>query len=150
MPWIHSARLRADHFKESKGEGESLQEIVAKKHQKKRWEGESSPTLHKGHTRWAGGMWKTKFNLLLEGTMSQAIFQRKSFSLSFRLSFQRSFHLATGSGEWIGIDLWLLIILWANLVENNPFAKGVQMNLLSDWEEKFIFRTSLIVTSSKR
>jgi hypothetical protein len=36
MPYIQSARLKADHFKESKGQGESLQEILTKKHLKKR------------------------------------------------------------------------------------------------------------------
>jgi hypothetical protein len=36
MPSIQSARLKVDHFKESKGQGESLQEILAKEHLKKR------------------------------------------------------------------------------------------------------------------
>ena len=51
MPCIQSTRLKTDHFNESKGQGESLQEILAKKHLKKRRERESSSTLHKGHTR---------------------------------------------------------------------------------------------------
>ena len=36
IPLIQSGKLRADHFNESKGYGESLQEILAKKQLKKR------------------------------------------------------------------------------------------------------------------
>jgi hypothetical protein len=52
--------------------------------------------LHWGQIKSIGGMGKAAFNLILEGTISQAIFQRKSFSLSLSLSFQRSF-------QWLGV-----------------------------------------------
>jgi hypothetical protein len=61
--------------------------------------------------------------------MSQAIFQRNSFNLSFRLSFQKSFQLAAAKGERDRLVLWLQIILCADFVMNKPFVKGVQMNL---------------------
>ena len=92
IPLIQSKRLRKDHFKESRGQWDNLQDILAKKKLKKRWERKSSSTLHKGHTKWEWGMGKTAFNLILKGTMSQAIFQRNSFNLSLRLIFQKSLH----------------------------------------------------------
>jgi hypothetical protein len=60
-----------------------------------------------GQTNSAFGMEKIVFNLLLEGTMSHAIFQRNNLNLSFRFSFQ----FGAVKGELGGLDLWLLIIL---------------------------------------
>jgi hypothetical protein len=44
-------------------------------------------------------MGKTAFILILEGMISQAIFQRKSLSLSVRFNFHKEFHIVGGKKE---------------------------------------------------
>ena len=99
MPLIQSDRLREAHFSESRGHGEKLQVILAKKHLKKRWERESFSPLHRGQINLSLGMERTWFNLLLERTVSQAIFQRNNLSLSLSFNFQRCFQFEKDNGE---------------------------------------------------
>ena len=63
--------------------------------------------------------------LALEGTVSQAIFHKKSFNLAFSFSFQSSFQTLGSRGAELEATLGLLISLRAELVL--PLAKGVQM-----------------------
>jgi hypothetical protein len=57
------------------------------------------------------GMGKTAFILILEGMISQAIFQRKSLSLSVRFNFHKEFHIVGGKREKAEEDLGLEMIL---------------------------------------
>jgi hypothetical protein len=111
IPLIQFGKFREDHFRESSGQCEDLQAILAKAYLKKRWFKESSSTLQRGHTNSAMGMGNTAFIQILEGMISQAIFQRKSLSLSVRFNFHREFHIVWGKREKAEEDLGLEMIL---------------------------------------
>jgi hypothetical protein len=123
---IQLSKFREDYFKESSGQCEDLQAILAKTHLKKRWFKESTSTLQRGQTKSAIGMGKIALILLLEGMISQAIFQRKSFSLSMKFNFHEDFHMEEGKRVKLVEDLGLEMILYAVLVEKRPFVDGVQ------------------------
>ena len=106
---IQLGKFSEGHFKESTGQCKNLQAILAKTHLKKRWFKESSSTLQRGQTKSAIGMGKTTLILILEGMISQAIFQRKSFSLSVRFNFHKDFHIEGGKRVKVKEDLGLEI-----------------------------------------
>ena len=56
------------------------------------------------------------FSLLLEGSMFQAIFQRKRVSLAFNFSFQKSFQVLDSRGDRLEEILGDLISLYAEQV----------------------------------
>ena len=72
------------------------------------------------------GMGKTALILILEGMISQAIFQRKNFSLSMRFNFHKDFHIVRGKRVKAKEDLGLEMILYTVLVEKRPFVDEVQ------------------------
>ena len=98
MPLTQLEREREDQAKESRGQNEDLQAILAKLHLRNKWRRESSSMLHRGHKEFARGMRKTTLSLALEGRRFQAIFHSRSLSLAFSLSFQRSFHYLGSKG----------------------------------------------------
>jgi hypothetical protein len=83
--------------------------------------------LHRGQSKSKGGRWRKEFNRALKGTMSQAIFHKKSFSLSLSFNFHKSFKEFKAKGEIAASVLGLLIRLKADLEENKSFGEGVQM-----------------------
>lgn len=93
IPRTHSETEKWDQAKESRGQGEDLQAILAKMHLKKRWGRESSSELQRGQHKSEWGEGKIALSRDLVGMMSQAIFHKKSLSLSFKFSFHRRFQL---------------------------------------------------------
>ena len=123
---IQLSKFREDHFNESRGQCEDLQAILAKIHLKKRWFKGSSSTLQRGQTKSAIGMGKTTLILILEGMISQAIFQRKSLSLSVRFNCHKEFHIVGGKREKVEEDLGSETSLYAVFMEKKPFVDGIQ------------------------
>ena len=70
MPLTQLEREREDQAKESRGQNEDLQAILANLHLRNKWRRESSSMLQRGHKDSAGGMRKTAFSLALEGRRS--------------------------------------------------------------------------------
>jgi hypothetical protein len=67
--------------------------------------------LHRGQANSVVEMGKTTLILVLEGIISQAIFQRKSFSLSVIFNFHKDFQREGEKGEEVEEDLGLEMIL---------------------------------------
>jgi hypothetical protein len=79
IPLTQLERVIEDQARESKGQNEVLQAILAKLQLKNKWRRESSAILQRGRSESTGEMGKTAFSLALDGRMSQAIFQWKRF-----------------------------------------------------------------------
>ena len=99
--------------------------------------------MQRGQTKSAMGMGKTALILILEGMISQVIFQRKSFSLSVRFNFHKDFHIVGGKRVKAEEDLGLEMSLYAVLVEKRPFVDGVQREGSEVEEDILIFWIAL-------
>jgi hypothetical protein len=77
------------------------------------------------------------------GSTSRAIFQMKSLSLSFKFSFQMSFHKVVDIGDGVAEKLLSKIARYTELVAKRPEHEGIQVKLSVDSVEMRIWDISL-------